>query len=122
MHGGIIAMATSGGVTAWLGIAGGVISIVVFLGAVTVYLRGSRDKGTIETLTKNNAALSERVRVLEDSEKRLETRLGVVERENAALKLQRPSAEAIEGLLLRVIQHDTETKAMLEEIKVEVTR
>jgi cell division septum initiation protein DivIVA len=37
------------------------IAVVGFLAAATVYLRGARDKGTIETLQRNNQALLERV-------------------------------------------------------------
>jgi hypothetical protein len=44
------------------------ISAVIFLGAAAVYLRGSRDKGTIATLTASNAALTERVKILETSD------------------------------------------------------
>jgi hypothetical protein len=41
------------------------ITFVTFVGAATVYLRGSRDKGTIETLQRNNEALTQRVGILE---------------------------------------------------------
>lgn len=40
------------------------IALVLFLGAAVVYLRGSRDKGTIDTLERNNKALTERVTIL----------------------------------------------------------
>jgi len=38
----------------------GLVGLVLLLGAVVVYLRGSKDKGSIETLEGNNAALTER--------------------------------------------------------------
>lgn len=43
------------------------IAAVLFLGSAAVYLRGSRDKGTIEALERNNAALTERVGILEST-------------------------------------------------------
>jgi hypothetical protein len=42
------------------------IAVVGFLAAATVYLRGARDKGTIETLQRNNQALLERVDIQAD--------------------------------------------------------
>lgn len=42
------------------------IAAVVFLGAAVVYLRGSKDKGTIATLEKSNQALSENNKILND--------------------------------------------------------
>lgn len=41
------------------------VAVVLFLGAAAVYLRGSKDKGTIETLERNNRALAERIDILE---------------------------------------------------------
>lgn len=41
-------------------------AVVNFLGAAAVYLRGSKDKGTIETLTRSNAALTENNKILDE--------------------------------------------------------
>lgn len=105
---------------AWLGIITGVIGLVVFLGAVVVYLAGSKDQGTIKTLQNSNAALQERVGVLESGEADLKARVAVLEFENHTLKAQRPSAEAIAALVDqtahldgRLDAHDTETKALI---------
>lgn len=54
------------------------VAVVLFLGAATVYLRGSRDKGTIATLTANNAALTERVGLLEQDNSKLETEVSTL--------------------------------------------
>lgn len=113
--------------TSLIGVIGGLVGIVVFLGSVVVFLRGSRDKGTISTLEQNNKALTERVGLLEDSEKRLKAdaqadkirhqaeidalnlRVKALEDDNAALRSQRPSAEAIEAVyaLLQAVHSDT---------------
>ena len=103
-----------------LGLITAAIGCVVFLGAAVVYLRGSRDKGTIATLEASNRALSERVDVLKDelgAEKRsrehLATRVASLERENRHLIEQRPSAEAIELVRRLLLTHDGEIKVLL---------
>lgn len=100
-----------------LGTIGGAIGIIVFLGTLVVYLRGSRDKGTIATLEASNKALTERVGVLVEGEadlnrqiRDLRNRMAAVERENAELRAQRPSAEAIAAVysLNQAIHSDTQ--------------
>lgn len=116
------------GVGQWLGIIGGFVGLVVFLGATVVYLRGSRDKGTITTLENSNRALSERVALLEAAEGRLASRVAVLEAENLALLAQRPSAEQIAVILTRIealdaenrrtwTTHDSDMKALHADIK-----
>jgi hypothetical protein len=102
------------------GIVSAFVTLIVFLGAVVVYLRGSRDKGTIATLEKNNEALTERVSILEANETRMTARLELLERENTELHRQRPSAEAIAELQTLVEEsaallavHDRQTMALL---------
>lgn len=104
----------------WLTVLLGLIGFVGFIGSSLVYLRGSKDKGTIDVLERSNKALTERVAILEEEAARCGVRLGVLERENADLRAQRPSAEAIEemhGLLIQHIDelrhHDTETRPLL---------
>lgn len=112
----------------WIGSVGGIIAAIIGLGAITQFLRGSRDKGTITTLEQNNAALTERVALLEASEKLLKAeaaaermvhtaamealnvRMKALENDNADLRSQRPSAEAIEAVytLEQVIHSDTQ--------------
>lgn len=62
------------------------VAVVLFLGAATVYLRGSRDKGTIATLTASNTALAERVGLLELDKTTLTTRVQVLEQANSVLE------------------------------------
>jgi len=104
----------------WLTIILGAIAIVVFLGSVVVFLRGSRDQGTIATLERSNKALIERVTVLEDEaarnlveRDRLAARVEALEHENEALRLERPSSEAIAALTDLLKRHDADAKAML---------
>jgi hypothetical protein len=52
----------------WLSWLTGAIVVVGFLGSVTIYLRGSKDAGTIKTLERSNKALNERVAILEAGE------------------------------------------------------
>lgn len=56
----------------WAWVFGG-IAVINFLGASAVYLRGSRDKGTIETLSRSNTALQENNKILNDRVTLLET-------------------------------------------------
>lgn len=84
---------------AWLNILLGLVVIVGFAGSAIIYLRGSRDKGTIEALERNNRALSERVQILEEDAARCAHRLEVLEKENKDLRAQRPSAKEIAEIL-----------------------
>jgi cell division protein FtsB len=101
-----------------------VVAVVVFLGGVVVYIRGSADKGTILTLEKNNQALTDWSKTLEAKVQLLEARVGMLEQENADLRLQRPSAEAIaeirdlveNGSALLAV-HDAQTMALLRKVK-----
>lgn len=82
-------------VLTWLPVA---ISVVIFLGAATVYLRGSKDKGTIQTLSRNNEALSERVGILEKDNTDLHVRVDGLARENETLRSVVTSREEIAAL------------------------
>ena len=111
-------------ISAWVGLIGGLIGFVVFLGAAVVFLRGSKDKGTITTLEASNAALAERVDILSESEGRLKAdvvelqqRVQTLENENAELRQQRPSAEMIADLAARLEKHDTDTLAAISGLK-----
>lgn len=103
-----------------LGTVVALIAIITFFGAAVVYIRGSKDKGTIDTLEKNNEALMARVDLLEKNEASLKIRVEVLEKENGFLLLQRPDAEAIAALheLLEeqgalLARHDIQTLALL---------
>lgn len=69
----------------WLSAIAAVIGIVTFFGAAAFYLRGSKDKGTIQTLETNNHALFERVKILETSESALLIRVKALEDANHVL-------------------------------------
>lgn len=104
----------------WITFVLAVIGMTTFLGSVVVFLMGSKDKGTIDTLERSNKSLHERVGVLEGDNSDLKNRVTVLETENQALKAQRPSAEAIAALAEqtqhldgRLNTHDAETKAMI---------
>jgi len=122
----------------WVGTLGGYIGLVVFVGAVVVYLRGSRDKGTITTLQQNNDALIERVALLEAGERRLveeakaadllhtaevaalDLRVAALESENERLNAVRPSAEVLSELATATAalkeqadKHDADIKRLL---------
>ena len=81
------------------------IAAVMFVGAAAVYLRGSKDKGTIATLAANNEALTERVGILEEANKDLKTskdtltvRVETLERENETLRSVDSAKEEIASL------------------------
>lgn len=86
----------------WLQVLGALILVVTFVGSAVVFLRGSADKGTIETLERSNHALIERVGLLEANEARLTARVDSLERENSSLIAQRPSADAIAAIDAKV--------------------
>jgi hypothetical protein len=90
-------------VLAWLPT---LIGIVIFLGAAAVYLKGSKDKGTIETLSKNNEALTERVLILERSESELKVKVEALEVKNTVLEGVATSAEAIGNLHRALDEHN----------------
>lgn len=104
----------------WLTILGIAIATAVFFGSVVVYLRGSRDQGTIATLERYGKACEARVTQLEDEQARgliehdrLIARMEVLEQENETLRAERPSAEAIAALTDLLRRHDADAKAML---------
>lgn len=103
-----------------LGTIGGLAGLVVFLGAAVVYLRGSRDKGTITTLEASNTSLLQRVGVLEKDLGDARTGLATCQHELAnarveiaELKAQRPSADVLVDIRAELATHDTETRAIL---------
>lgn len=110
----------------WIGLG---ISIVVFLGAAWVYLSGSKDKGTIATLEANNKALTDRVVILEAKDRLNEqdkaadrARIAALERENALLLGQRPSADRLHDIETALGAHDTETRKLLRAIVSGINR
>lgn len=92
------------------------VGVVLFLGAATVYLRGSRDKGTIETLTRNNAALDERVRILETSEAANKLQIAALTQANRVLTNTVNSSELIIGLRADLEAHHVAAMEGLEQV------
>lgn len=112
----------------WLTILGVGIAAAVFLGSVVVYLRGSRDQGTIATLERSNKALTERVTVLEGEAARSAVerdrdaaRITALEHENESLRAERPSAEAIANLAVALARHDADLKGMVSALMLKGT-
>jgi hypothetical protein len=105
---------------AWLSWLAGAVVVVGFLGSVTIYLRGSKDAGTIKTLERSNLALNERVAILESNEARLSARVTLLEHENAELHAQRPSAEMLVDMNELLQHHDTETRPLLMAIAAQL--
>ena len=101
------------GIFAWLPTA---VAVVIFLGAATVYLRGSKDKGTIETLERNNAALTERVTILETSVKEKGDRIEILEREKDVLQSVANSSEEIADLRMALDNHHAQAMAGMTQI------
>lgn len=104
----------------WLSVLGVAVVFVGFLGAAVVYLRGSKDKGTIDVLERSNHALTERVTILEKDNGEMKARLGHLERENIDLRAQRPSAEVLAEVRIELLNlaasertHSGEARALL---------
>jgi hypothetical protein len=72
------------------------IGVVLFLGAAATFLRGSKDKGTITTLSSSNASLWEQVRLLKDS-------LAASEEDKAAIKSRLQVLEDTKTILTEAV-------------------
>lgn len=98
------------------------IAAVLFLGAAAVYLRGSRDKGTIATLSANNAALAERVKILEDGEAERSKKLAAIEAENARLTTMVTARDMIAELATELKTHRATLVKSLDRIHEDLAR
>lgn len=101
----------------WLNALGICVVLIGFLGAAVVFLRGSRDKGTIETLERSNKALDERVKILESeslrdkaTQARDRERIAALEHDKADLVAQRPSAETLADIRAELTSYVTEAR------------
>lgn len=106
-----------------LNIVGGVIAILVFLGVVVVYLRGSKDKGTIDTLKRNNDALDHRVEILEaeiqratQSAQLANERAAALESENEVLRQIPGAADAVHSLETALAEHHGEAMGRFDQM------
>lgn len=98
----------------WLSLLLGAIGVLAFIVGAIAYLKNAIDKATIDTLTKNAAALAERVKVLEATDARQTAQIEDLTRQNGMLLSQRPSAEAIALLAQALDDHDKRTMKILE--------
>lgn len=76
----------------------GVLTLVSVVASAVAVARATLAKTTIETLTQSNAALTERVGILEGENSRQTTRLAALLAENAALQTYVSGSEAIKEL------------------------
>lgn len=90
-----------------------IIGLLAFAAGAIAWLKTSIDKATIDTLTKNAAALSDRVRLLEASDARKTAEIEGLKQQNALLASQRPSAEAIAEIHRDLTKHHADTMALL---------
>jgi hypothetical protein len=99
------------------------ITFVLFLGAAAVFLRGSKDKGTIASLSASNASLWEKVRLSDDETKALKTRVDVLEATKQALteavtQAARVQAlhETVQSIQKRNEENHATTRAMVQQL------
>jgi septal ring factor EnvC (AmiA/AmiB activator) len=83
----------------WLGAS---ITIVLFLGSVAVFLRGSADKGTIESQARQIAALSGELALTNTKCDKLDTRVQALENENEVLRAAVSHSEEVRQLQIDV--------------------
>lgn len=114
-------------ISTWIGAIGGLVGIVVFLGAAASFLRGSKDKGTIATLESSNQSLLQwqsvakaEIEGLKTSLNKAEARIGALEQEKVALLAQRPSAEVLANLTHRLDEHDQTMQQLGEKIMAKI--
>lgn len=102
------------------GTIGGLIGIVLFLGSVAIFLRGSADKGTITSLQNSVSALQTEVNVYKTKVEEQETRLVALEKENTTLRTfvtQKDEIAQLHGLL---DAHHRETIESLKRLETAV--
>lgn len=81
-----------------LGLVGGIIGLVGFLGVVAVFLRGSADKGTMESQQRSITALETELGIEKDKTTRLEASLKACHAKVEALSLLNSHSVEIEKL------------------------
>lgn len=97
-----------------IGLVLGIIGVLAFAAGALAWLKNAVDKATIDTLTKNAQALTERVRLLEASDERKSAEIEALRHTNDVLLAQRPSAEAIAELDHKLTTHHQQTMELLE--------
>lgn len=89
-----------------VGIILGVFAILSAVASVAAFFKANLSQKIIETLKESNAALTERVRILEDESTRDKAQIRALVAENAALQTYVSGTEAVKELALVVGQAD----------------
>lgn len=97
------------------------IGVVLFLGAVAIFLRGSADKGTIDSLQKSVAALKVENELHEEKITAQTTRLDGLEKENSTLREFVTQKREVANLTVMLENHHTESMAALKTISEKVS-
>ncbi len=101
-------------------LAGSILGVIAALGTVFTYLRGSVYKGAIEALEKMTATQKEEIELnekkltrLENENKRYKETVNSLQGQVKVLTLQRPSAEVLAELMVKLEEHHQETVKLL---------
>lgn len=97
------------------------LAVVVFLGGAAFYLRGSRDRGTIRTLTDSNAALTESLGIVRSEAVELAQRIEVLEADKVTLANIATASDQIKQLQDSLREHHVEAMTGVEELHSDLT-
>ena len=98
------------------------ITLVLFLGALATYLRGSITKCTIADLKESNGALKEKAEIQGTKIDKQEIRIKHLESENQVLKGVVTQSKEIASLTQLLAEHHTESVVLLGKIIAAVTK
>lgn len=99
-------------------VLGGAITVITFIGLCFVYLRGSADKGTIESQERLIKAQGEEITDLTRRVARAEARVATVEAENSTLRKAVTHVEEIVEMQQTLDRNHSEQVAVLGRILV----
>lgn len=94
--------------SAILSIILGVLTLISVVASAVAVARASLAKSTIETLQSSNAALTERVDILEEERDRQEKKIAEMDAENTVLRRMKSGAEGIERLTQAIAKNTTD--------------
>lgn len=89
-------------------------TIATAAAAAVAYFRASYAKATIETLEKNNSALTDRVTILERDLAAANVKVAAVEQENVLLRTLVPAEETLGVILVTLQELHAQHRDMLE--------
>jgi hypothetical protein len=84
----------------------GVLALLSLIASAAAIAKANYAKSTIETLEKSNAALTGRVKILEDESVRKDTLIASLASENLALQTYVSGTDAIKALALTLATND----------------